>query len=135
MVAAVDSTIILDILLDDQTHADSSMRLLEDYLIKGAMIISPVAFSECGAALANPSDFLTVAREMGLRLEPLTPEVCTLAARFWRRYRAKGGPRQRILADFLIGAHAQLLADLLLTRDRGFYRDYFQDLQVITPVS
>ena len=133
MVSAVDSTIVLDILLDDQDYAAGSMRLLEDYLIRGALVISPVAFSECSAALANPSDFLEVARKMGLRYEPLTPEACALAARFWRQYRAKGGPRQRILADFLIGAHAQLLAKLLLTRDRGFYRDYFLDLQVVTP--
>ena len=56
-VAAIDSTIILDILLDDQTHAKSSMCVLENYLIKGALIISPVAFSECSASLANASHF------------------------------------------------------------------------------
>jgi predicted nucleic acid-binding protein len=133
MVSAVDSSIVLDILLDDRDHTAGSMRLLEDYMLRGALVISPVAFSECSAELANPSDFLKVAGEMGLRYEPLTPETCALAARSWRRYRAKGEPRQKILADFLIGAHAQLLADLLLTRDRTFYRDYFQDLQVVAP--
>jgi hypothetical protein len=38
-----------------------------------------------------------------------------------------------VVADFLIGAHASLQGEALLTRDRGFYRDYFADLRVIDP--
>jgi predicted nucleic acid-binding protein len=38
-----------------------------------------------------------------------------------------------MIADFLIGAQALLQADRLLTRDRGFYRGYFDDLEIIDP--
>jgi hypothetical protein len=60
-------------------------------------------------------------------------DACTLAATAWRTYRADAGPRTRVVADFLIGAHASTQADRLLTRDRGFYRRYFDDLNVLDP--
>jgi hypothetical protein len=38
-----------------------------------------------------------------------------------------------VVADFLVGAHAAHAADRLLTRGRGFFRRYFDDLMVLDP--
>jgi predicted nucleic acid-binding protein len=38
-----------------------------------------------------------------------------------------------VVADLLVGAHAAHQADRLLTRDRGFFRRYFDDLMVLDP--
>ncbi|KFA37824.1 DNA-binding protein, partial [Xanthomonas vasicola pv. musacearum NCPPB 4384] len=35
--------------------------------------------------------------------------------------------------DFLIGAHAMLQCDGLITRDEGFFRDYFKGLKIVVP--
>lgn len=64
---------------------------------------------------------------------PLTREAALRAGEAWRAHRARGGPRDRVVADFLIGAHAALHADRLLTRDRGFGRLAFGGLVVLDP--
>ena len=39
----------------------------------------------------------------------------------------------RTMPDFLVGAHALLQCNGLITRDEGFFRDYFKGLKVIVP--
>jgi len=71
---------------------------------------------------------------LGIRFDPITTESAALAGRLWRSYRARGGRRgARVVADLLIGAHARLQADLLLTRDRGFYGECVSGLRMVDP--
>jgi predicted nucleic acid-binding protein len=70
-----------------------------------------------------------------VRIKPaiISMPAFALAGNVWKDYRSQGGSRSRMVADFLIGAHAQIECDRLLTRDRGFYRKYFKGLKVIEP--
>lgn len=133
MRAAVDSSILLDVLLNDPEHARSSLGLLESHAARGSLVICPIAYSEAAAAFTPCTGLHSVAREMGIVYDDFTPDVAALAAQMWQDYRRRGGPRRRILADFLIGAHAQQRAECLLSRDRGYFRDYFQGLAVVAP--
>lgn len=70
-----------------------------------------------------------------IRVESLSREAGFLASRAWRKYRMQGGQRTRILADFLIGGHAQAQATRLISRDRGFFRKLFPSLTMIDPAA
>lgn len=70
---------------------------------------------------------------IGLELVPDDRDVAVASGRVFRAYRQAGGTRRRILPDFLIGAHALVHADRLLTRDRGFYRSQFAQLTILEP--
>jgi predicted nucleic acid-binding protein len=39
----------------------------------------------------------------------------------------------RTIPDFVVGAHAMLQCKALITRDDGFFRDYFKGLKIIVP--
>jgi predicted nucleic acid-binding protein len=68
-----------------------------------------------------------------VRFVALAPEMALSAGSAWRGYRRRARRRDRVIADFLIGAHAALAADRLLTRDRGFYATYFGGLEIVDP--
>ena len=92
-----------------------------------------MVWAETAAAFPSRRTFSVAAETLGLGFGAMDEAAATLAGVTWRRYPAAGGTRRRILAEFLIGAHADLHADRLLTRDRGFYRSYFSRLAVLEP--
>ena len=100
----------------------------------GSILVCDIAWAEIRAAFPHASQFSLAIAEIGIVFDPLKEASAELAGALWREYRRRGGVRQaHVVADFLIGAHALLQADALLTRDRGFYRDYFRNLKIIDP--
>ena len=135
MITAIDTNVLLDILLSDATFFASSSRALEQAAAKGSLVICDLVYAELCVPFRNQAECDEFLADSEIRVEPLSRAASFAASRVWRAYRQQGGKRTRILADFLIGSHAEIQASCLLSRDRGFYQSMFPSLQVLDPAS
>jgi predicted nucleic acid-binding protein len=135
MITAVDTNILLDILIPNDQFYEASAEALEAAAGEGSLVISDIVYAELCIHFETQRDCDAFLESNEIRVQALTREAGFLASRAWRMYRQHGGRRTRILADFLIGAHAQKQAIRLLSRDRGFYRKLFPSLNLVDPGS
>ena len=133
MITAVDTNVLIDVFSGSLKFGPSSAEMLRSVISDGAVVACDVVWTEAGAMFDRDAQFIEAMQSLGVAYSPTQQNTALFAARAWHTYRSRGGRRQRVAADFLIGAHAMEQADRLLTRDRGFYRDYFGKLRVIDP--
>lgn len=154
MITAVDTNILLDVLVPGAPQGSVSEQALTESLRAGATVISEAVYAERAAHFSAREELDRFLDDTGIRPQPSGAEALYLAGRAWREYLRRRPdllvcpswatpqdvhcgrcgtrlyPRLHIVADFLIGAHAAIHADRLLTRDRGYYRTYFGGLQL-----
>jgi predicted nucleic acid-binding protein len=135
------------------------LEFFDEHGCGGPLIISEVVFAELSSQFLSIEELERFLDRTGIRVAASDPKVLFHAGAAWKRYAARrkerivcsacgGGQevvcnacggiirfRQHILSDFLIGAHAEIQADRLMTRDRGYYRSYFENLKLISPAS
>lgn len=159
MITAVDTNILLDILIPGESHTESSKRLLDKHLSSGKLILCEVVFAELAARFPSEQELKLFLAETGMRLVPSNEKSLHIAGMRWAEYarrnkrnqffcsecgksftmhcphcKAMVTRRQIVLSDFLIGAHALEQADCLLSRDLGIYKNNFSDLKVISKI-
>ena len=132
MVTAVDTSVLLDVVTDDERWANSSEAALRRASVEGSLVICECVLAEITPALAadTVAEFLD---DWNIRFIPSSRASALLAGKLFATHLARGGKGGRVVPDFLIGAHAQLHAERLLARDRGYLRDYFKKLTVWSP--
>jgi predicted nucleic acid-binding protein len=133
MITAVDTNVLLDVFTNDPERAEASANLLRQCIAQGQLVVCDIVWAELAAAFPTEKAMRKAMQTLGVEFSPLNTEGATLAGLHWRKYRRRGGKPRRVVADFLIGAHAALQAERLATRDRGFYRDYFAGLNIAAP--
>lgn len=131
MKTAVDSSVLLDLLLNDPQYAAVSTDALSAAQTIGTLVVCEVVIAEITPVIGDQlPQFL---EETDLQFLPMSMNSAQRAGHIFAKYLQSGGKRTRVIADFLIGAHAMAHADRLLTRDRGFYRSHFRGLTLVTP--
>jgi len=133
VITAIDSNVVLDILGANPVHGPGSLRAIGDAQELGVVMACDLVWAEVGANYHDPEAAADALDGLGIRFAAVDPEVAAAAGRVWWDHRRQGGSRERMLADFLIGTHAWMRADRFLTRDRGFYREYFKRLRIVDP--
>ena len=157
MINSLDTNVLLDILIPNTAQVQSSLQLLSSIDPADELIISEAVFAELGSQFKSFVDLTRFLRDTGIALVPSNEDALFQASRAWKIYSQRRKNtfvcpscgsnqkiacvacrkvisfRQHILSSFLIGAHAKIHADRLITRDRGFYRTYFKNLNILTP--
>ena len=152
MITAVDTNILLDILIPNQPHLKSSLQKLEKASKKGKIIICEIVYAELASQFDNLSDLNAFLTDTHIEIVWNSKESLFTTSRIWIEYHVQHSKKRfcpecgkqinaacplcgsrlniprRILNDFIVGTHAQTFADTFLTRDRGFYRKNFSDV-------
>jgi len=132
---AADSSVLIDLIAGDDEACASAAEAVRQALHIGPVVLCEVALAEVCTAFKGGTDVLQFLEELGIRFDAMEAKSALRAGEMQRRYRQRGGNRSRTVADFLIGSHAMMQCDALITRDAGFYRDYFKGLRVVVPPS
>lgn len=133
MITAVDTSVLLDIFFNEPDFCGPSLEAFRACLAAGPVVACDVVWAEVRAVFGDGDAASRAFAGFPVTYSAIDVRATSRAGAAWRVYRRGGGPRTRVAADFLIGAHALEQADRLLTRDRGFHRLAFSDLVIVDP--
>lgn len=140
MKVAVDTNVFVRLLSGDPDLAPPARVILERTAQEAEVVVSPAVFAELVAGSRSLEEVVRFFEEKNIAVHwDLDGEVWQEAGLRYAAYardRRRGsgvGPR-RILADFLIGSHALLMAGAnLLTSDTRIFARYFPELRIVSP--
>lgn len=135
MTTALDTNVLSALWNDNDTLNRAAAKALRETQREGPMVICGAVYAELLAAAGRTDVFVDrFCEEAGIAVEwELTEKIWRSAGSAFQAYAIRrkthgvAGPR-RLLADFLIGAHAQESGYKLLTADAGAYRMSFPRL-------
>lgn len=126
-----DSNVIFAMM--DEDAGPPILEFLELHRASRQVFINEIIFAELSPRFVEPDLVVEICDVFGLEVVPLNLIECHRAGQAFAEYRRRGGERRAILADFLIGAQAEIRDWPLVTRDRKGFASYFPKLKIIDP--
>ena len=112
----VDTSVLLDVLYEGAAHGNESEARLAAALRAESLGINEIIAAELAPVFDSEAELWSALKDAQVRLVPFPRAGVYIAGQAFLKYRRRGGKRQRILPDFMIGAHAVAGNARLLTR-------------------
>jgi len=136
MRTALDSSVILDVVMDDPEHGERSERAIRQAAEEGALLISNYVLAEILPAWPEPvgEQARAFLAEWNIELvEGDSESHLDAGLRLHRLHRLRSEPLAALLPTVLIGCHALHHADRLLTRNASRWQEMIEELEVVEP--
>ena len=144
MRVCLDTSVLIDVLKDEYREYQ---ELFYAALSSGEVLVIPsIVFAELlPQFLGNTREASHFLEDHSIRVESLDQDAASVAAQRWMKYLKKKAKivcphcrkplphKGHVLSDFYIGGFALSRCDTLLTRDRGIFQKYFQDVKSYKP--
>lgn len=128
----VDSSVLLDMFTQDADWLEWLQTQLIAAASRGSLVLNAVVIAKIAPRFSRVEMLHRALPSMAV-VEPIPLAASFLAGHAHANYRNAGGPREAILPDFLIGAHAAVTGRPLLTRDPRRVATYIPGTRSIAP--
>jgi len=129
----VDSSVILDVFLNDPAWGDWSEGILSGLSRRGDLFINSIIYAEVSIGFKRIEELEGAVSGCGLKMIPIPREALFLAGKAFYRYKSRKGKKVAPLRDFFIGAHAQVMGWTLATVDKDRFKTYFPAVKLRSP--
>lgn len=127
----LDSNILIAVIQDPESREAEWLGLAQ---LQQVMRCNPIIVAEIATNFTSLDRLESFLRIFELVSEPFSPRDCFRAGQAYLEYKRRGGRRNTILPDFLIGAQAAERGWTLVTRERKGFESYFPDLTILDPL-
>ena len=86
MISAIDTNILLDILIPDERYTESSKNLIEKFKEKGKLQICEIVYSELASQFPLSDELELFLQETGINLEHSNRKALSIAGERWKKY-------------------------------------------------
>jgi predicted nucleic acid-binding protein len=129
----IDTSAMIDLLDDSSRWFQWVRATIADAQEAGRTLIGPVVAAELAGGFPDVSELNARLAELEVEPAPMPWEAFFAADHAFSAYRRAGGPRNSLLPDFFIGAHAAFAGYRLITRAPRRIRQYFPNVEIVAP--